>query len=238
VESSPVALDGLVYFGAHDGRVFAVVSRNGRVRWAFNTGGRINASPSVYGRRLCVTTYAGGIFCLDRLTGRKLWSTYVKRDAFRYDSFYSSPSTDGKRLYTISRSGQIVALDAQNGRIVWTHDVGGWGYATPAVTPGRVFIGGFDGNLRAFSPASGHELWRTYLGGKIIGSPVVIGKLVFVSTVDRHTYALRVEDGKIIWRLGMGKYTPVIATERTYYFSLFGRIVAFRGRHAPPPAER
>ena len=235
VESSPIAVDGLVYFGAHDGRVFAVASRNGRVRWAFNTGGRINASPSIYGRRLCVTTYAGGIFCLDRLTGRKLWSTYVKRDSFRYESFYSSPSTDGRRLYTISRSGTIVALDARNGRILWTHGVGGWGYATPAVTPGRVFIGGFDGNLRAFSPANGRELWRSHLGGKIIGSPVVIGKLVFVATVNRHTYALRVENGKIVWRVGMGKYTPVIATERTYYFSLFGRLIAFRGRDAPPP---
>ena len=33
--------------------------------------------------------------------GTKLWSTYVKRDAFRYESFYASASTDGERLYTI-----------------------------------------------------------------------------------------------------------------------------------------
>jgi outer membrane protein assembly factor BamB len=233
VESSPVVVDGLVYFGAHDGRVFAVSSRTGHIRWAYNTGGRVNASPSIYGRRLCVTTYAGGIFCLDRTSGRKLWSTYVKRDAFRYDSFYSSPSTDGRRLYTISRSGQIVALDARNGRILWTHSVGGWGYATPAVTPKRILIGGFDGNLRAFDPATGRELWRTDVGGKILGSPVVVGRLVFVTTTDQRTYALRVENGRTVWHLRMGKYTPVIATERTYYFSLFGRLLAFRGQHAP-----
>jgi outer membrane protein assembly factor BamB len=184
-----------------------------------------------------VTTYAGGIFCLDRTSGRKLWSTYVKRDAFRYDSFYSSPSTDGRRLYTISRSGQIVALDARNGRVLWTHSVGGWGYATPAVTPKRILIGGFDGNLRAFDPATGRELWRTDVGGKILGSPVVVGRLVFVTTTDRKTYALRVENGRAVWHLSMGKYTPVIATERTYYFSLFGRLLAFRGQHAPPASR-
>ena len=149
-----MVVDGLVYFGAHDGRLFAVSSRSGRVRWAYDTGGRINASPSVFGRRVCVTTYAGGIFCLDRVNGRKLWSTYIKRDPFRYDSFYSSPSTDGQRLYTISLSGKIVAVNAHNGHVVWTHDVGGWGYATPAVTTRRVFIGGFDGSLRAFKPAT------------------------------------------------------------------------------------
>jgi len=233
VESSPVVVDGLVYFGAHDGRLFAVHSTSGKTRWAFNTGGRINASPSVFGRRVCVTTYAGGIFCLDRRTGRKLWSTYIKRNAFQYDSFYSSPSTDGRRLYTISRSGKIVAVNARTGNVLWTYDVGGWGYGTPAVTRTRVFFGGFDGNLRAFSPSTGHVLWSQSVGGKILGSPVVVGNLVFVTTVNQRTSALRVRDGKILWQLRLGKYTPVIATERTYYFTLFGRLVAIRGREAP-----
>jgi outer membrane protein assembly factor BamB len=179
-----------------------------------------------------VTTYAGGIFCLDRVTGRKLWSTYVKRNAFQYDSFYSSPSTDGRRLFTISRSGKIVAVDARNGRIVWTHDIGGWGYGTPAVTHTRVFVGGFDGNLRAFVPSTGRVLWSSNVGGKILGSPVVVGRLVFVTTVNQRTYALRIEDGKPLWHLRLGKYTPVIATERTYFFTLFGRLVAFRGRQS------
>ena len=98
----------------------------------------------------------------------------MRRDAFRYDSFYSSPSTDGQRLYTISRSGTVVALDATDGDILWSHGLGGWGYATPAVTASRVFIGAFDGSLRAFRPWTGRELWRTDVGGRILGSPGVI----------------------------------------------------------------
>ena len=90
----------------------------------------MNSSPSIWGNRLCVTTYAGSIFCLDRNTGRKLWSTYVKRDAFRYESFYASASTDGKRLYTIARSGKVVALDAATGDVLWTQQQGGYGYST------------------------------------------------------------------------------------------------------------
>ena len=38
-----------VYFGATDGRLFAVDVETGRVRWAYNTGGRINSSPSIWG---------------------------------------------------------------------------------------------------------------------------------------------------------------------------------------------
>ncbi len=205
------------------------------MRWAYDTGGRINASPSVWGPRVCITTYAGSVFCLRKTTGEKLWSTYVSRDSFRNESFYASPSTDGRRLYTVARSGKVVALDARDGDIVWTGRVGGLGYTTPAVADGKVFVGGFDGRLRAYQATTGRELWQTPVGGRILGAPVVIGDLVFVGTLAQRTYAARVSDGRIVWQLPMGKYSPVIATERTYFFSANGILVAFRGRNARSP---
>ncbi len=233
VESSPVAVDGIAYFGSHDGRVFAVRSDSGKVVWAYQTGGRINSSPSVFGGKVCVTTYAGSFVCLDRRTGAERWTTYLKRDAFRYESFYASPSSDGERLYSVARSGKVAALDTSSGRIVWTAGVGGLGYTTPAVAEGRVFAGGFDGRLRAFRATSGAELWSTEVDGRILGAPVVIGPYVFFSTLEKRTYALRVSDGAIAWRLSLGRYSPGIATERTYFFSLNGRLIAVRGRDAP-----
>ena len=116
VESSPVVVDGLVYFGSHDGRLFAVASKTGNVRWAYSTGGRINASPSVFGGRVCAGNYSGAIFCLDKDTGQEIWTTYLRRDAFRRESFYASASTDGERLYSVSRSGSVVALDGRERR--------------------------------------------------------------------------------------------------------------------------
>ena len=155
VESSPVVVDGLVYFGSHDGRLFAVASKTGNIRWAYSTGGRINASPSVFGGRVCAGNYSGAIFCLDKDTGREIWTTYLRRDAFRRESFYASTSTDGERLYSVARSGSVVALDVESGDVSWTGQVGGLGYTTPAVADGRVFVGGFDGRLRALRARNG-----------------------------------------------------------------------------------
>jgi outer membrane protein assembly factor BamB len=233
VESSPVVVDGIAYFGSHDGRVFAVSSATGRIRWAYQTRGRINASPSVFGGRVCVTTYAGSFVCLHRKTGREEWTTYLKRDAFRYESFYASASTDGTRLYSVARSGKVVAVDASDGHVAWTAGVGGYGYTTPAVADGRVFAGGFDGRLRAFRATNGDELWSTDVGGRILGAPVVIGPYVFFSTLEKRTYAVRASDGAIVWRLRLGRYSPGIATEKTYFFSLNGRLIAVRGRDVP-----
>ena len=135
-----------------------------------------------------MTTYAGSIFCLDRRTGRKLWSTYVKRDAFRYESFYASASTDGKRLYTIARSGKVVALDASRA-MCSGRAAGRLRVSTPAVGDDRIFVGGFDGRLHAYDKRDGRRLWASYVGGRILGAPVLVGPLVFFSTLEQKTYA-------------------------------------------------
>lgn len=243
VESSPVAVDGTVYFGATDGRLFALAVRTGGIHWAYDTGGRINASPSVFGPRVCITTYAGSIFCLRRRDGHKLWSTYVRRDALRYESFYASASTDGRRLYTISRSGKVVALSVRSGKILWTHELSSLGYSTPAIAHGRVFVGDFNGYLHCYRSSSGAELWRHYVGGRILGPAFVVGNLVFFSTLETETYAAKISNGQIVWHLPIGKYSPGIATERHYFFSLNGILVAYQAAtprtlpHARPTAR-
>jgi eukaryotic-like serine/threonine-protein kinase len=233
IESSPVALGRVVYFGATDGRVFAVYVRTGNVKWAYDTGGRINSSPSISGNRLFVSTYAGSIFCLRASDGHKIWNSYFRRDVLRYESFYASPSTDGRRVFTIARSGKIYAVSANTGHLIWTAHVGGLGYSTPAIAHGRVFIGGFDGGLRAFRASTGRLLWRRNLHGRILGGSFVAGNLVFTSTLAVRTYALRVSDGKILWRLRIGKYSPGIVTDRHYFFTLNGIVMAWHGRRSP-----
>jgi outer membrane protein assembly factor BamB len=233
VESSPVAIGRVAYFGATDGRLFAVYVRTGRIKWAYDTGGRINSSPSIYRNRIFITTYAGSIFCLRLSDAHKIWSTYLRRNVLQYESFYASPSTDGRRIFTISRSGDIFALSARTGHVIWRAHVGGYGYSTPAIANGRVFIGGFDGGLRAFRAGDGKVLWNRNLGGRILGGSFVAGNLVFTATLEEKTFAMRVSDGKILWRLNIGKYSPGIATERHYFFTLNGIVMAWHARRSP-----
>ncbi|MDQ3859212.1 MAG: PQQ-binding-like beta-propeller repeat protein [Actinomycetota bacterium] len=233
VESSPVVIDETAYFGSLDGRLFAVDVRTGRVRWAYDTGSEIKGAASVWGDRICVANYGGAITCLRRTNGRKLWTTYVKRDALRYESFYATPSTDGARIYTAARTGKVVALSGASGHTVWTENMGALAYATPAIAHGRIFLGAFDGFLRSYRASDGTLLWSRSVAGKIIAPALVVGNLVFVSTLEGRTFGLRVGDGKIVWRIRAGAYAPGIATNRRYYFSLNGLLLAFRGERGP-----
>jgi hypothetical protein len=44
---------------------------------------------------------------------------------------------------------------------------------------------------------------------------------------------MRVSDGKIVWRLNIGKYSPGIVTERHYFFTLNGIVMAWHARRSP-----
>ena len=110
--------------------------------------------------------------------------------------------------------------------------------SAPGSSPAVIdFVGGFDGRLHAYDKQDGRRLWATYVGGRILGAPVLVGPLVFFSTLEQKTYAARASDGRIVWRLGIGKYSPGIATERMYYFTLNGLLVAFPGKDGPRPAR-
>ncbi|MDQ3893195.1 MAG: PQQ-binding-like beta-propeller repeat protein, partial [Actinomycetota bacterium] len=118
--------------------------------------------------------------------------------------------------------------------VLWTRELDSWGYSTPAIANGRVFVGDFNGYLHCYRAATGKELWRRYVGGRLLGPAVVIGKLVFFSTLETETYAASVSSGRIVWHVGLGKYSPGIATDRHYFFSLNGLLIAY---HAQTPAR-
>jgi outer membrane protein assembly factor BamB len=68
------------------------------------------------------------------------------------------------------------------------------------------------------------------VGGRILGPTLVVGGLLYCSTLEQNTYALRTVDGRVVWHFHAGKYAPGIATNRFYYFSLNGLLVAYRGK--------
>ena len=208
-------------------------SQTGRVRWAYDTGGRINSSPSIWGDRICITTYAGSIFCLDRRDGTKLWNTYVSRDAFRYESFYASASTDGERLYTVARTGKVVALDAATGDVVWTQNVGALAYSTPAIADGRVFVGGFDGALHAYArtraPSSGE---RTSAAGSSARRSSSATSSSSRRSRRRPTPSESRRRGRLAARARQVR--TGIATDERYYLSLNGLLHRIRGHGDGP----
>jgi outer membrane protein assembly factor BamB len=60
---------GTVFFGAGDGRVYAVNAATGKEKWHAQAEGRVRASPAVDASRVYVGSADGRVYAFDRATG-------------------------------------------------------------------------------------------------------------------------------------------------------------------------
>ena len=237
VESSPAVADGTRLL-RRDRRAPLRRRRRHRPRSAGRTtpaGGSTRARRSE-GKRICITTYAGSIFCLAPARRPKLWSTYVKRDSFRYESFYASASTDGERLFTLARSGKVVALDAVDG----PRALDGRASTRSATRRRRVATRpDLRRRLQRGPPrlreANGRLIWQRARRRPDPRRPRRRRRpRLLLDARDGDVRGARLATGRSSGATGWASTRRGSRPSGTYYFSLNGMLVAFRGRERSP----
>jgi len=208
-DSSPaIAPDGTIYFGAFDGKLWAV-NPNGSRKWVFKTGMEIKSSPAVGADG---TIYFG---CRDRRfyavrpDGKRKWE-------FKTGAWVdSSPAlTQDGTSYFGSWDNNLYALKT-DGVKVWQFATGGPVVSSPAIgTNGTIYFGSHDRKFYALS-TEGKKLWEFATGGPIVSSPALDweGGIYFTS-VDGFLYALE-SSGRLKWKLNtlaIREGSPVLGT--------------------------
>lgn len=137
-ESTPLVIDGVMYFTGAWSTAFAVNATNGKLLWKFDPRvpriksataccGPVNRGLAAWGDRLFLGTLDGRLIAIDRVTGEEVWSTQT---------------TDPGKAYSIT--------------------------GAPRVAKGLVFIGnggsefGTRGYVSAYSAETGEMRWRFY----------------------------------------------------------------------------
>ena len=101
VHSSP-ATDGTnIYFGANNGRVYAITLAGGQYVWEFPTGGAIFSSPAVSNNIVIIGSDDARVYWLRANNGTKL------KDYITDSSIKSSPAIDVNRTFVTSYEGSI-----------------------------------------------------------------------------------------------------------------------------------
>jgi outer membrane protein assembly factor BamB len=240
--SSPTVVDGTVYVGSADKRLYAVDAETGRVRWSFAAQGSIRSTPAVSEGAVYFGSWDGKVYALSAEGGEEVWS---------YEAglpIQGSPAVAGGRVIVGSRSAKVVALDAASGEEVWTHvhADGSWVESSPVVVGDVVYVGSSDAlALQALDAGSGAEVWRFKTGGWSWGTPVVTDEVVYIGGISASPYysslaagffAVDRQTGKQRWRMTLeaiegfvtgGVFAaPAIDAGIVYVASLDGRIHA------------
>lgn len=226
-ESSPLVVNGVLYFGAWDRLVYALDAASGEKLWSFETGDQVKSALAFRNGTVYTGSYDGRMYALDAETGELRWANSGRTGIFSSGRFYSTPAVAYGRVYVGNVDGRVYAFGADSGDVIWSRTTGGFVYSSPAVAEETVYVGSYDGNLYAFDAVTGDTRWAFAAGGSISGSPTVMGGLVYFSTLESETYAVDASTGKLVWTFDDGEYTPLVTDGRRAYIVGLARVYAF-----------
>jgi outer membrane protein assembly factor BamB len=233
LESSPLAVNGLLYLGTDTTNLVALDAESGKTAWTFNSPGAIKSSPSYHDGNVFAADYQSSMYALDAKTGALKWRTNTSKEPpYGRGGFFSSPAVAFGRVYAARDDGTVFALDEATGKVEWSFETGGYVYGSPAVarvpgTPPTVYIGAENGRFFALDARTGKPRWRYDVGGPVPGTATVIGRTVYTSSFKtRETTGLDARSGKQVFHLDQAGYTPMVSDGKRLflvgYYELIG----------------
>ena len=154
----------LVFFGADDSKLYALVAASGALQWSFAVGGKIDSSPAVAtiptpplacspGPTVAVIFGSddNNLYAVRASDGTPCW-TFPSTGAL---PFRSSPTVSGQTVYAGSDDGNLYAVDINTGSWRWSFPSAA-AMGDPATPPNpvvsgtTVYAGSKDNKLYAF----------------------------------------------------------------------------------------
>lgn len=238
VESSPIVVDGIDYFGAWNGELYALDLRTHRLRWSRYLGAKITSSVASAGGTLYVGDYAGRIWALRPASGATRWVGSVN------GRIYGTPAVADGRVFVPSSDGDSLTAFSTGGRYLWRVSTGAYVYSSPAVWGGRVFFGSYNGVFYCVSAASGRVLWEVGAGGPISGAAVVVDGVAYAGSFAHQVIGVDARSGRVLLRFGHGDYVPVSGNAMLLLIHGYSRLYAVQpqvralARAGSPAARR
>jgi len=192
IYGTPAVAEDLVYVGTYNGKIYAINSTSGVMRWVYPREG--NLQPIVGGTvvalgKIYFGCSDGKVYALDAATGDKQWEFPTE------DKIWATPAIDGTTLYIGSFDKSLYALDAANGNEKWHYETGGAIASTPLVKNNTVYIGSFDRYFYAISTTQGNLKWKLPSENWFWSRPLVYNDVIYAGSLDNRVYVLDAESG-------------------------------------------
>jgi outer membrane protein assembly factor BamB len=196
IYGAPVLHDGVIYFGANDGNVYALDAAEGFLIWPFETGDAIVNSLALKDGTLFAGSTDGVLYAINAASGD---------ETDRFDtgsSIWGSPVVVEDVIYLPTMDGDLLALRADT-----LDPVEGFSFKTDAgllmdpalANDNMLLVGGIDSTIYALNPGTGAELWSFGGGNWFWGRPLVTDNTAYVADMDGNVFALDLSDGAPLW---------------------------------------
>lgn len=189
--------------------------------WEVSLGDQIVATAAIVGDFVYVPCLSGELFCLQRVTGKKVWSyksvEKVEANSFA-PGFKSSPTVHGDMVYLGDEEGTFHAIDRATGSGRWKFSTVGEIYSSAAVVDGRIIFGSYDNYLYCLN-ADGTLAWKFATQGYVHCAPAVVEGVTFIAGCDEHLRIIDVKTGEQRAELKLETYliaSPAVIGDMLY----------------------
>jgi len=222
------ALSGDMFIiGNSDGKVYALDVRNGDLRWKFETGHRVWATPLIVSDMVYIGSMDRHLYALRLSDGQVIW------DFRAAGAFAGTPALRNGTLYIGAFDDKLYAIDVETGTEIWRFAGQNWFWGGPAVYDGVVYAADVNGNVYAVNADTGQQVWHRELltaddrPAPVRSAPALSedGSTLFVGSQIGTLYALDTSDGFKLWASeseGQLLSEPVVSGTVVYEALIFG----------------
>ncbi len=166
--------------------------------WKFPTQDGVVAASAIVGDQVYVPALEGKLFCLDRKTGKLIWS-YRSIESTNPDDFApgfkSAPTVTADTIYIGDEDGLLHAVHRTTGKKKWIFQTDGEIAGSAMIYNERVIFGSHDSFLYCLNKSDGSVVWKYQTEDRINCSPAIVDKYTFVAGCDAHLRVIDIENG-------------------------------------------
>ena len=199
VKSSAAIVDGRVYIGSDDGKVYCLELANGNKVWEFNVGKPIESSPCVVKDSVFFGSADSFIYSIDAKTGKLKWKYETGAKILGAVNWTLSPKKDKIWVLAGSYDNKLYCIDSVTGKLVWAYEADNYINGSPAVGDGKAIFGSCDELLHIVSIADGKGAGKIETDSYVAGSPAIFGKNVYAGNYGGTFLTANIESGKTLW---------------------------------------
>lgn len=195
-ESAPAVAFGAAIVGGDNGRVSAVLMKQGQLIWQQRisqaTGATeidrlsdVDTTPVIVNGVVYALAYNGNMTALDLRSGQIMW----KRELGSVNDFI----VDANRIFLVDQSDRVIALNAEGGVTLWTQsDLLHRNLTTPALYNGYLVVGDSEGYMHWINTDDGRFVAQQKVDGSGFQTePVVASDKLLIQAKDGTLYSIK-----------------------------------------------
>ncbi|HKQ30987.1 MAG TPA: outer membrane protein assembly factor BamB [Burkholderiales bacterium] len=237
----PVFDANTIYVANATGRVMALASDSGRVRWNTDINAPVTGATAIGEGLVVVGSRKGEVFALDASDGKPRWTGRVSSEV-------QAPPAIGRGIVVVQTvDGKVTGLSAADGKRLWIFDrsepaLSLHGTSQPSIVSDVVLAGFANGKIVALQLKDGKLLWEQTVAqphGRNeverlvdVDAPTLLwGDILYAVAYQGKAIALDMRTGRGAWSRDVSSYVSVDADRTAVLVSdERGHVLAFDAR--------